>query len=76
MGKNQMRYILSNNIPKLRIEKGLSQEALANALGVTRVTVNAIEKQNYNPSLDLAFRIAVYFNKSIEQIFNIEGENE
>ena len=76
MGKNQMRYIISNHISKLRAEKGLSQEALGQQLGVTRVTVNAIEKQNYNPSLDLAFRLSVFFKKPIEEIFTIEGEYE
>ncbi len=47
----------------------LTQEALANELGVTRQTILAIEKGKYDPSLDLAFKIARYFEVSIDQIF-------
>jgi len=51
----------------------LTQEALANELGVTRQTILAIEKGKYDPSLDLAFKIARYFGVSINEIF-IYGE--
>lgn len=71
-----MKYKITNNISDLRTEMGLSQERLGKEVGVTRATINAVEKGNYNPSLDLAFRISVFFNKSIEEIFNIEGEYE
>jgi putative transcriptional regulator len=47
----------------------LTQESLANAIGVTRQTVLAIEKGQYNPSLELAFKIARYFKVNIEQVF-------
>jgi putative transcriptional regulator len=47
----------------------LTQEDLANAVGVTRQTVIAMEKGQYNPSLELAFRIARYFKVNIENIF-------
>jgi putative transcriptional regulator len=47
----------------------LTQEALANAIGVTRQTVIAMEKGKYNPSLELAFKIAHYFKVKIEDIF-------
>jgi putative transcriptional regulator len=76
MGKTQMKYKVANCIGDLRAEKGMSQEKLANEIGVTRATVNAVEKGNYNPSLDLAFRISVFFEKPIEEIFKIEGEYE
>ena len=56
-----MKYKISNCIRELRVEKKMNQEKLANEVGVTRATINAIEKRNYNPSLDLAFRIAVFF---------------
>lgn len=49
--------------------KGITQEDLANALGVSRQTINAIEKEKYNPSLELAFKMAAYFETSIEDIF-------
>jgi putative transcriptional regulator len=53
----------------------LTQEDLAQAIGVTRQTVIAMEKGKYNPSLELAFKIARFFNVSIENIF-IYDEND
>lgn len=53
----------------------LTQENLAQAIGVTRQTVIAMEKGKYNPSLDLAFKIARYFKVSIENIFIYEGKD-
>ena len=50
--------------------KKLTQEDLANTLGVTRQTIIAIENGKYNPSLKLAFKIAKYFNTPIEEIFS------
>ncbi len=60
---------MENTIRVLRAVKGLTQEALAQALGVSRQTINAIEKGKYNPSLDLAFKMAAYFETTIEDIF-------
>ena len=57
-----------------RAMRDLTQEALANEIGVTRQTVIAIEKGKYNPSLELAFKIARYFDTSIEDIFIYEPE--
>lgn len=56
----------------LRAMKDITQEELAKAIGVTRQTIIAIEKGNYNPSLELAFKIAIYFEVSIEDIFIYE----
>ncbi|MCE5298978.1 MAG: helix-turn-helix transcriptional regulator [Methanoregulaceae archaeon] len=64
---------MKNRIKVFRAMHDLTQEALANDLGVTRQTILAIEKGKYDPSLDLAFKIARYFNVSIEEIF-IYGE--
>ena len=47
----------------------LTQEDLAEKLGVTRQTINAIEKQRYNPSLELAFKLADFFEVTIEELF-------
>jgi len=47
----------------------LTQEALANELGIVRQTVIAIEKGKFNPSLELAFKIAKFFNTTIEEVF-------
>ncbi len=54
--------------------RDLTQEALANEVGITRQTVIAIEKGKYNPSLELAFKLARYFDVSIEDIFVYESE--
>jgi len=60
---------MENTIRVLRAVKELTQEDLAKALGVSRQTINAIEKGKYNPSLDLAFKMAAYFETTIEDIF-------
>lgn len=58
-----------NKIKILRAERGITQEELAEAVKVTRQTIIAIEKNKYVPSLELAFRIARYFDKGIEEVF-------
>ena len=60
---------MKNNIEKLRKESNITQEELANSLNVTRQTINAIENAKYCPSLELAFKIARFFNKKIDDIF-------
>ena len=63
---------MKNRLRELREELGITQEELARALGVTRQTIIAIEKGKYDPSLKLAFRIARFFNTTIEEIFIYE----
>jgi len=63
---------VSNKVQKFRKEKQLTQEAFAEAVGVTRQTVIAIEKGNYTPSVLLALKIANYFGSSVEDIFSIK----
>lgn len=60
---------MKNRIRVLRAEKKLTQEDLADAIGVSRQTINAIEKEKFDPSLPTAFRIANLFERSIEDIF-------
>nr|WP_290670285.1 helix-turn-helix transcriptional regulator [Ardenticatena sp.] len=60
---------MKNRLPVLRAERGWSQAELAERLGVSRQTVNAIEREKYDPSLPLAFKIAEVFGLPIEQIF-------
>ena len=60
---------MRNTIRVLRAIRELTQENLAHALGVSRQTINAIEKGKYNPSLALAFKMAAYFETTIEEIF-------
>lgn len=63
---------MKNIIRSLRSDRGWSQAALADHLGVSRQSVNAIETGKYDPSLPLAFAIARLFEKSIEDIFDDE----
>ncbi len=60
---------MENRVEVLRKELNLSQEAFAKAIRVSRQTVSAIETGKYNPSLELAFTIADFFGRSIEEIF-------
>jgi putative transcriptional regulator len=60
---------LNNSISEKRQIKSLTQEALAQAVGVTRQTIIAIEKGNYTPSVALALKLAVFFNSSVEELF-------
>ena len=60
---------MKNCVPALRAERGWSQSELAERLGVSRQTVNAVERERYEPSLSLAFAIAAVFGRPIEEIF-------
>lgn len=60
---------IDNDIKAMRVERGLTQEELADNIGITRQTIIAIEKGGYVPSLELAFRIAREFGKSVEDVF-------
>ncbi len=63
---------MKNRIKVFRAMNDLTQEALANELGVTRQTILAIEKGKYDPSLELAFKIARYFGVGMDEIFIYE----
>lgn len=65
---------MKNNLEKVRKSKGINQEQLATALEVSRQTIGSLENGRYNPSIILAFKIAKYFNMSIEEIFIYEEE--
>lgn len=68
---------LKNNLEKFRAEKSISQTELADALEVSRQTISSLENGRYNPSIVLAFKIAKYFDKTIEEIFIYEdGKDE
>ena len=67
---------IKNNVRRLRFENGqITQQQLADKVGVTRQTIIAIEAGKYAPSLPLAFRIARTFGVSVEQVFQYEDEN-
>ncbi|QBI55894.1 helix-turn-helix transcriptional regulator [Streptomonospora litoralis] len=63
---------MRSDVRDLRAGAGLSQGALAEILGVSRQTVNAIETGRYDPSLSLAVRIARHFELSVEEVFHVD----
>lgn len=65
---------MKNRLHVLRAERRWSQARLADEVGVSRQTINAIETEKYDPSLALAFKLARLFEQSIEEIFEDEAE--
>ncbi len=63
-------HSITNRIKVWRAEYDLTQQDLADKVGVTRQTINALEKEKYIPSLELAFKIARLFGVSIEEVFH------
>jgi putative transcriptional regulator len=69
MPRIEGKLTIHNRIQELRTEQGLTQQDLADAVDVTRATILALEKGSYNPSLELAFRLAKFFKLGIDKIF-------
>lgn len=67
---------MKNRLEELRKARGLRQEELAGALEVSRQTIGSLENGRYNPSIQLAFKIARYFSLTIEDIFIYEEETK
>ena len=67
--------LLKNNLEALRKQRGIPQEALADALKVSRQTISSLENGRYNPSILLAIKIARYFGLTVEEIFIYEEES-
>ena len=65
---------MKNRLEEIRKERGINQEELASILQVSRQTIGSLENGRYNPSIILAFKIARYFDMSIEEIFIYEEE--
>jgi putative transcriptional regulator len=63
-----------SEVRQLRVERGLSQARLAQELGVSRQTINSIENDRYTPTLKLALAIARFFGRSVEEVFDDDGE--
>lgn len=73
MPRIEGRLTLYNRILEFRTERGLTQQDLADAVDVTRATIIALEKGSYNPSLELAFRLAKFFKVGLEKLFFEKG---
>lgn len=67
---------MKNRLEEIRKERGIKQEELAAALEVSRQTIGSLENGRYNPSITLAFKLARYFDMSIEDIFIFEEEKQ
>ena len=67
---------MKNRLKELRKQHGIKQEDLARALEVSRQTIGSLENGRYNPSIQLAFKIARYFNLQIEDIFIYEEDKQ
>lgn len=65
---------MKNKIEEIRKERGILQEEFAKSMGVSRQTISSLENGRYNPSIMLAYKIARYFEMSIEDIFIFEEE--
>ena len=67
-----MQRVVKNRVKELRIERGLTQQELADAVGVSRQSINSIERQRYEPSLALALAFGRLFRKPVDEIFKLE----
>lgn len=65
--------ILYNRIAELRAARGLSQQQLADAIGVSRKTISTVETSRFTPSVVIALQMARYFEVPVEQIFSFDG---
>ena len=64
---------MKNTVRDMRMRKNLAQGQLAEAMGVSRQTINSIENQRYTPSLPLALALARYFGVTVEEMFDDQG---
>lgn len=71
-----MKIKIGNNLKVARAEKSLSQEQLANMVGVTRQTISSIENRQYCPSTLLALTLARHLGKTVEELFFLEGDEK
>ena len=67
---------MRNEVRSLRTDRDLSQQQLGEAMGVSRQTINSIEKERYTPSLPLAISLARYFERPVEEIFHVEVDHQ
>ncbi|MBI5245857.1 MAG: helix-turn-helix domain-containing protein [Elusimicrobia bacterium] len=76
MSPKQMKLKVSNRLRVLRAEEGITQEQLAADVGVTRVTINCVERGEYLPSLELGLLLARRFGRAVEEVFLVENPYE
>ena len=69
---NEQQLVIHNRLPMLRAERGWSRKHLAELIGVNYQTIGYLERGDFNPSLELAFRLSAVFERPIEAIFSTE----
>ncbi|PEY32117.1 transcriptional regulator [Bacillus cereus] len=74
--KEKYGYSITNKVYEHRVLRRMSQKDLADAVGVSKQTIFVMEKNNYSPSLVLAYRIANYFEVDINEIFSYVGKED
>ena len=67
---------MKNRIEEIRKDRGIRQEEFAKSMGVSRQTISSLENGRYNPSIELAYKIAKHFGMTIEEVFIFEESNE
>lgn len=67
---------MKNKIEEIRKERGIRQEEFAKSMGVSRQTISSLETGRYNPSIFLAYKIAKFFNMTIEEVFIFDEEEK
>lgn len=67
---------LKNRLEEIRTQRGIRQEEFAKLMGVSRQTISSLENGRYNPSITLAYKIASYFEMTIEEMFLFEEEDK
>ena len=70
------RFAMKNRIEQIRKERGILQDEFAKSLGVSRQTISSLENGRYNPSILLAYKIAKFFDMTIEEVFVFEEEQQ
>ena len=68
----EREILMKNRIEEIRKARGVNQEELAKALGVSRQTISSLENGRYNPSIELAYKLSKYFGMTIEEVFIFE----
>ena len=71
--RQRRRTAVKNQVRALRVQRGLAQGQLAEAMGVSRQTINSIENDRYTPSLPLAIALARFFGIPVEEVFDAQG---
>ena len=66
---------MKNRIEEIRKDRGIRQEEFAKSMGVSRQTISSLENGRYNPSIELAYKIAKHFGMTIEEVFIFEEED-